>query len=173
MHLHNCWCFQEHLWMLLQSLRALYFAPGGPGSSWMYVKALVRPNGVSGRFACRFLTNLHFADVSHSMIHKLTSCLKHAKITQLTYRNTVLKKLLSILLYCLSSKLPELKCTWLVDIQLQKIDNLLLVKWLLMSPGEFAYLQRIIPTTMKIMMRKMTLLIWTTVLEMARDVTCI
>jgi len=30
MHLHNCGCFQNHLRMLLQSLRALSFAPGGP-----------------------------------------------------------------------------------------------------------------------------------------------
>jgi len=32
MHLHNCSCFQDHLTMLLQSLRALCSSPGGTGS---------------------------------------------------------------------------------------------------------------------------------------------
>jgi len=49
--------------MLLQSLRALCKAPGGPGSIWKYLEALVRATGVSGRFACCFRTDLHFADV--------------------------------------------------------------------------------------------------------------
>jgi len=49
--------------MLLQSLRALCFAPGGPGSIWNYLRAPVRSTGVSGRFACGFRTDLHFADV--------------------------------------------------------------------------------------------------------------
>jgi hypothetical protein len=48
--------------MLLQSLRALCLAPGGPGSIWNYLAALVRSTGVSGRFACGFRTDLHFAD---------------------------------------------------------------------------------------------------------------
>jgi len=48
--------------MLLQSLRALCFAPGGPGSIWKYLEALVRSAGVSGRFVCGFQTDLHFAD---------------------------------------------------------------------------------------------------------------
>jgi len=63
MHLHNCRCFQEHLRMLLQSLRALCLAPGGSGSIWKYLEALVRLSGVSGRIACGFRTDLHFADV--------------------------------------------------------------------------------------------------------------
>ena len=63
MHLQNCRCFQEHLRMLLQSLRALCFAPGGAGSIWNYLGAPVRSTGVSGRFACGFRTDLHFADV--------------------------------------------------------------------------------------------------------------
>jgi len=63
MHLHNCWCFQKHLWMLLQSLRALCFAPGRPSSIWKYFEALVRSTGVSGRFGCGFRSNLHFANV--------------------------------------------------------------------------------------------------------------
>jgi len=62
MHLHNCRCFQEHLRMLLQSLRALCEAPGGPGSIWKYLEALVRATGESGRFACGLRTDLHFAD---------------------------------------------------------------------------------------------------------------
>jgi len=49
--------------MLLQSLRAFCFAPGGPGSIWNYLGAPVRSTGVSGRFACGFRTDLHFADV--------------------------------------------------------------------------------------------------------------
>jgi len=49
--------------MLLQSLRALCNAPGGAGSIWKYLEALVRATGVSGRFAYRFRSELHFADV--------------------------------------------------------------------------------------------------------------
>jgi len=49
--------------MLLQSLRSLWKAPGRPGSIWKYLEALVRPHGVSGRFACGFRTDLYFADV--------------------------------------------------------------------------------------------------------------
>jgi len=63
MHLHNCRCFQEHLRKLLQSLRALCLAPGGSGSVWKYLEALVMSPGVSGRIACSFRTELHFADV--------------------------------------------------------------------------------------------------------------
>jgi hypothetical protein len=48
--------------MLLESLRALYLAPGGAGSIWKYLGALVRSTRVSGRFACGFWTGLHFAD---------------------------------------------------------------------------------------------------------------
>jgi len=67
MHLQNCRCFQEHLRMLLQSLRALCFAPGGPGSIWNYLGAPVRTTGLSGRFACGFRTDLHFADDFQSL----------------------------------------------------------------------------------------------------------
>ena len=63
MHLHRCRCFQEHVRMLLHSLRALRKAPGGAGSIWIYLEALVRATGVSGRFACGFCTELHFADM--------------------------------------------------------------------------------------------------------------
>ena len=48
--------------MLLQCLRALCEAPGGPGSIWKYLEALVRATGESGRFACGFRTDLYFAD---------------------------------------------------------------------------------------------------------------
>jgi hypothetical protein len=48
--------------MLLQSLRVLCEAPGGPGSIWKYLEALVRATGESGRFACGFRTDFHFAD---------------------------------------------------------------------------------------------------------------
>jgi hypothetical protein len=57
--------------MLLQSLRALYLASGGPGSIWKYFEALVRSTVLSGRFACGFRTHLHFADVG--MISRRTS----------------------------------------------------------------------------------------------------
>jgi len=53
--------------MLLQSLRALYLAPGRPGSIWNYLQALVRSTGVSGRFAYGLRTDLHFADVSTAL----------------------------------------------------------------------------------------------------------
>jgi len=65
MHLHNCRFFQEHPRMLWQSMRALYLAPGGPGSIWNYLGAPVRSTRVSRRFACGFRTDLHFADVEY------------------------------------------------------------------------------------------------------------
>jgi len=52
----------EHLRMLLQSLRALCEAPGGPGSIRQYLETLGRATGESGRFGCGFWTDLHFAD---------------------------------------------------------------------------------------------------------------
>jgi len=64
MHLHNNRYFQEHLRMLLQSLRALCLAPGGSGSIQKYLEALVRSPGVSRMIACGFRTELHFADGS-------------------------------------------------------------------------------------------------------------
>jgi len=42
MHLHNVRCFQAHLRMLLQSLRAHWFAPGGSGSTYKNFEALVK-----------------------------------------------------------------------------------------------------------------------------------
>ena len=48
MHLHNCRCFQEHLRMLLQSLRALCLGAGGSESVSMYIEVLVRSPRVSG-----------------------------------------------------------------------------------------------------------------------------
>jgi len=48
--------------MLLQSLRVLCKAPGGSGSIYKYIEALVRSPGVSGRIACRFWNDLHCAD---------------------------------------------------------------------------------------------------------------
>jgi len=75
MHLHNCRCFQGHLRMLLQSLRAHCKAPGGAGSIWKYLKALVRATRVSGRFACGFRTDLHFADVWYSYPTSCACCL--------------------------------------------------------------------------------------------------
>ena len=48
--------------MLLQSPRAYCKAPGGAGSIWKYLEALVRATGVPGRFASGFRNELHFAD---------------------------------------------------------------------------------------------------------------
>jgi hypothetical protein len=67
MHLHNCRSLEEHQSLLLQSLRALSFAPGGPGDIWKYLEVLVRSTGVSGRFECGSRTDLHFADVGAQM----------------------------------------------------------------------------------------------------------
>jgi len=64
MCLHNCRWLQEHLRLLLQSLRAHCKAPGGAGSIWKNLEALVRATGVSGRFVWGFQTDLHFADVN-------------------------------------------------------------------------------------------------------------
>jgi hypothetical protein len=71
MHLCHCRCFQVYQKMLLQSQRALYLAPGGPGSIWKYSEALVRSTRVSGKFACGFRTDLAFADQqwSHRKVH--------------------------------------------------------------------------------------------------------
>ena len=48
--------------MLLQSLRAHCKAPGGAGSIWKYLEALVTDTRVSERFACGFRIDLNFAD---------------------------------------------------------------------------------------------------------------
>jgi len=64
MHLYKCRCLQEHLRMLLQSLRALCLAPGGSGWVWKYLEALVRSPGVCGRIACGFRTDLHIAEAA-------------------------------------------------------------------------------------------------------------
>jgi len=53
--------------MLFQSVRARCLAPGGPGSIWNHLGAPVRSTRVSGRFACGFRTDLHFADVDGGM----------------------------------------------------------------------------------------------------------
>jgi len=42
-------------------MKVLYKAPEGAGSSWKYFEVLLRNNGVSGRFACGFWIDLHFA----------------------------------------------------------------------------------------------------------------
>jgi len=62
MHLRHFRCVYEHLRMFFQMLRTLYLAAGGPASIWKYLTALVRSTRVSGRCACCFRTDLHFAD---------------------------------------------------------------------------------------------------------------
>jgi hypothetical protein len=54
--------------MLLQSLSALCQAPGGPGSIWKYLEALVRATGVTGMCVCGLLTDVHFADVLYTLL---------------------------------------------------------------------------------------------------------
>jgi hypothetical protein len=73
MHLHNCRHSLKHLRMLLQILKVLCKAPGGAGTIWKYLEALVRATIVSGRFACSFWTDLHFATVACHMIRLLES----------------------------------------------------------------------------------------------------
>jgi len=63
----------EHLKILLQSLIALCLAPGRPGSPCKYLEALVRATGVSRRFACRFWTDLHFADECRNTLPEQTA----------------------------------------------------------------------------------------------------
>jgi len=53
--------------MLLQSLRVIGEAPGGAGSIWKYLEALVRATGVYRRFVYGFRTDLHFADESAAL----------------------------------------------------------------------------------------------------------
>jgi hypothetical protein len=48
--------------ILLQSLRALCLAAGGPESIRIYSDVLVRLTGVCGRLVCGFRTDLHCAD---------------------------------------------------------------------------------------------------------------
>jgi hypothetical protein len=48
--------------MLLRSLGELYLAPGGHRSIWKYLEGLVWSTRVTGRFACGFRSDLHFAD---------------------------------------------------------------------------------------------------------------
>ena len=62
--------------MLSQSLRALCLPPGGSGSVWKYLEAQVRSPGVSGRIACGFRTELHFADEFCMLFHLLFSTLR-------------------------------------------------------------------------------------------------
>jgi hypothetical protein len=69
MHFHHCKCFQEHMIMLLHSLRALCNAPGGVRSIRKYLEVLARVTGVSGRFAYSFRTELQFADAAPALHH--------------------------------------------------------------------------------------------------------
>jgi len=71
MHLHHCRCFQEHVRMLLHSLRELCKAPGGAGSIWKYLEALARATGLSGRFAYGFRIELRFADAFEHILKVL------------------------------------------------------------------------------------------------------
>jgi hypothetical protein len=62
--------------MLLQSLRALCKAPGGAGSIWEYLEAVVKAARVSGRLAYGFRTELHYADAGHRSVdgRRSTAC---------------------------------------------------------------------------------------------------
>ena len=67
MPLHNCTCFQEHLRMLLYSLRALWIAAGGPGSACKNSGARVRTTGESRWLACDRWIDWHCAVVSSAI----------------------------------------------------------------------------------------------------------
>ena len=54
MHLHHCSCFQEHMRILLHSLRVVCKAPGGAVGILMYLEALARATGVAETFAYGF-----------------------------------------------------------------------------------------------------------------------
>jgi hypothetical protein len=62
MYIHTCRCFQEHLRMLLQNLKAYCTAPGEARKIMKNSEALVRDNGVSGRFAYIVQTIFNVAD---------------------------------------------------------------------------------------------------------------
>jgi hypothetical protein len=72
MHLHPSRLFQEHVRMLLHSLRAFCKAPRGAGSIWKYLGALARATEVSERDAYGFCRELHFADVLWRLLQLLT-----------------------------------------------------------------------------------------------------
>jgi hypothetical protein len=64
MPFYHCTCFQEHVEMVLHSLRPFCKDTGWAGSMWKYLKALARANGVSERFAYSFLPELHFLSLT-------------------------------------------------------------------------------------------------------------
>jgi len=84
MNLHHNRCFQEHVRMLMQSLTVLCKAPGGAGSIWKYLEALVRATRLSRRFAFGFQTELHFADEPPVNTYEPPST-EHSKFSIKTY----------------------------------------------------------------------------------------
>jgi hypothetical protein len=72
-HLHHYRCCEEYVRMLLQSLRPLWKAPGGAGSTWEYLEAVVRTTRGSGRFAYGFQTELHLAVWQANMANRHSS----------------------------------------------------------------------------------------------------
>jgi len=64
--------------MLLQSLSALCKAPGGAGSIWEYLEAVVGATRVSGSFAYGFRTELHFPDVMESVLRSVLESILRA-----------------------------------------------------------------------------------------------
>jgi len=96
MHLHNCMCFQEHLRMLLQSLRAHCLPPPGSGSIQKYLEGLVRLPGVSGRIVCCNQTDLHFANegciTTGHIVYQIGLCYSH-KIRYVMIKYTLFKSL--------------------------------------------------------------------------------
>jgi hypothetical protein len=67
--------------VLLQSLRVLSIASQRPGRISKYIEALVRPTGVSRRFACVFLTDLHFADALLSACSQLGQIVRELRVS--------------------------------------------------------------------------------------------
>jgi len=67
MYFHNSRCFQEHLRMPLQSLKALFLASGRHWSISKYLGAWLRSTNVTERYGCGFQIDLHSAEVMFNM----------------------------------------------------------------------------------------------------------
>jgi len=61
-YLYNCKCFEDHLRLLLQSLKEICLAAERLWSIGKYLKALVVSTGLSWRLTCGFRTDLDFAE---------------------------------------------------------------------------------------------------------------
>jgi len=147
--------------MLLQTLRALRKVPGGPGSIWMYIEALVRATGVPGRFACGFRTYLRFADIFRywcDSIFKLILYISGFEVctqaVQLVLNSTHEQLMQFIRLIKPIDNpeklLPELVADWVntksvqrINISwVQKVRVNILISWVIEKPKSWIHYQR-------------------------------